>query len=272
MLQILTIGGSDTLAGGGIQADLKTFNQFHTFGLSALTSIATVSPQHEFNINTLTGAQLQQQLDAINYFSQLDAIKIGLIPSIEQLEVVVSFLKQQAHLPIIIDPVLIFKEGHQQLTQPYLTYLKKALLPLATVITPNLKEAALLANQSEINHKDQMLTAAKTIQELGVPNVIIKGGQRLKSNLAVDLILKKTRHAWLTSPLIETIAIDGAGCTFSAAICAQLANPEISLATATKVAKDFVYQGILNGLTLNDGLGNVTQLADLPIKKEIFYE
>lgn len=148
MKRILTIGGSDPFAGGGIQTDLKTFEDFGLFGLSALTSIGVLDMNGRFILESIPSELLERQLASIDQMTTLDGIKIGLLNSSEAIMVVRDFIKAKQNIPIILDPVLAFKETESVINQLYISQLIEELFPLVTMITPNLAEAALLSGQA----------------------------------------------------------------------------------------------------------------------------
>ncbi len=148
MKRILTIGGSDPFAGGGIQTDLKTFEDFGLFGLSALTSIGVLDTNGQFILESIPSELLERQLASIDQMTTLDGIKIGLLNSSEAIMVVRDFIKAKQNIPIILDPVLAFKETETVINQLYISQLIEELFPLVTMITPNLAEAALLSGQA----------------------------------------------------------------------------------------------------------------------------
>lgn len=249
---VLTIAGSDTLAGGGLQSDLKTFENYHLFGLTAITCIAVVKNK-QFEINDLPPALLQDQLATIKQALNLSGIKLGLIHDVAALSIVKEFLHDFKG-PIVLDPVMAFKETDQIYSQAYRSGLIE-LFPLATIITPNLKEAELLSQQ-EITNLDQMKQAAQKMIDLGAMSVVIKGGERLAGESASDLFYDGKTYRIFSKPKLNKVTINGAGCTFASAITANLVLGK-ELQTAIIASKDFVYQSIQNGILLNNGEGNV---------------
>ena len=268
MPNVLTIAGSDTLSGGGLQADLKTFEIFDTFGLSVITSVATLTTQQAFSIHSLPSAIILEQLNAILTQVPLTHLKIGLVNNAQTLTAVVDLLAQYPALTIVVDPVLAFKEGHTTIDPDYLAVLKNELLPLATLVTPNLPEAAILSHQPTLATQADLESAATTIQAYGVQNVVIKGGQRLNQPLALDLLKTPSQSMTFKAPLLPTTTINGAGCTFSAAITAGLAQG-LTIQSAVAVAKKFVYRGIQAGIQFENGTGSVRQIHDFDFRKEL---
>ncbi|KRL60874.1 bifunctional hydroxymethylpyrimidine kinase/phosphomethylpyrimidine kinase [Latilactobacillus fuchuensis] len=259
MTNILTIAGSDTLAGGGLQADLKTFEALGTFGLSVVTCLATVQANRQFTIDNIASETVLTQLDAVLAHVPITYVKIGLINDVATLKLIIARLATEPQLQLIIDPVLAFKEGTLTPSQSYLEILKTQLLPRALVVTPNLIEACQLSGLSQITNRTELEQAATIIRSLGPQNVVIKGGQRLPGQTALDLLQTSTSQTYFEGPRLNTSTVDGAGCTFSAAITAELAQGQ-SLEKAVKTAKDYVYQSLQNGIVLRHQLGNVWQV------------
>lgn len=258
MENVLTIAGSDSLAGGGIQADLKTFEELDVFGVSALTRVASIFPG-KVNLTQLAPEVVEQQLTSI--LSQLPVrfVKTGLLGDVATLDLVCDQLRQYP-VWLVVDPVLVFKEGGMDLATDYIAALRQRLLPLAYVTTPNLDEAAQLSGLAAITTREQMRTAAQRIQTLGCPNVVVKGGSRLAGAVAVDYLRYGDEEYWFTEPKIQKKTTDGAGCTFSAAITALLAAG-VALPQAVAQAKQFVRAGIDHGVAISEQLGSVWQGA-----------
>lgn len=249
---IVTIAGSDTLAGGGLQSDLKTFENHHLFGLTAITCVAVMKAQR-FEINDLSPELLQSQLDSIKQNVSFDGIKVGLIHQRDSVEIVKAFLRSFDG-PIVVDPVMAFKEAEQEYSEYYRSKLIE-LFPFASVITPNLKEAEILSQQT-IHSLTDMKQAAKRIHALGASCVVIKGGERLSGAFASDLFYDGHQFKSFSKPKIKKATINGAGCTLASAIAANLVL-EKTLLEAIQISKEYVYQAIENGLTLKNGEGNV---------------
>ncbi|WP_143462167.1 bifunctional hydroxymethylpyrimidine kinase/phosphomethylpyrimidine kinase [Levilactobacillus enshiensis] len=258
MENVLTIAGADSLAGGGIQADLKTFEELDVFGVSALTSVASILPE-QVVLTQLAPAVVDQQLTSILSQLPVHFAKTGLLGDVATLDRVVDHLRRQP-VRLVVDPVLVFKEGATDLATDYIAALRQRLLPLAYVTTPNLDEAAQLSGLGPITTRAQMRTAAARIQALGCPNVVVKGGTRLAGTVAVDYLQFGDESYWFETPKIQKKTTDGAGCTFSAAITALLATGE-ALPQAVDQAKQFVRAGIDHGVAISEHLGSVWQGA-----------
>ncbi|GEK36230.1 bifunctional hydroxymethylpyrimidine kinase/phosphomethylpyrimidine kinase [Enterococcus thailandicus] len=256
MKRVLTIGGSDPFAGGGIQSDLKTFENYQLFGLSALTCVGFLDEQGAFQLENLSPRLLKQQLASLTKMTSLDGIKLGLLHSEEAITIVRDFLIQNSELPVVLDPVLAFKETKTTENKRYMDKMISELFPLATVITPNLKEAALLANQDKLRSLDDLRHAAQTIHALGAKQLVIKGGQGIHGDFAIDLFFDGEKEQLFTRKKLTKSTVNGAGCTFSSAILANLCQGN-SLPDAIATSKDYVYHCIEHGILMNDGSGSV---------------
>lgn len=259
--KMITIAGSDILAGGGIQADLATFNEYGLFGLSAITSIVTVN-QDDFEIHDVPVSVLKAQLDSLGQLTNVKGIKVGLLPTVAHIELVSDFLRKNAQqIPVVIDPVMAFKETDTVNVGKLAQAIIEKLIPLATVITPNLVEAQLLTQQT-IKSEADLLAAAEILHQFGAQTVVVKGGMRLPGDNATDAIVTGEVKKLVKLPKLTQPYNNGAGCTFSSAIASQLGQSVAPLA-AIADAKSFVHDGILQGIKLNDAfeVGNVWQAA-----------
>lgn len=253
----LTIAGSDSSGGAGLQADLKTFEEFGVFGFCAITSIVTMDPENDWShtITPLEETLFEKQLNTI-FSTSIDAVKTGMLGSVEVIKQTHQSLLDKKVPFVVIDPVIACK-GTKELLQPEnVEALKTYLLPLATLTTPNLVEAGILSGLGELNSVEEMKEAAKIIYKLGPKNVVVKGGRRLKTKNAIDVFYDGEAFTILESPQLETNYNHGAGCTFAAAITAGLAKG-IAPKEAVLLAKEFVFAAIQNGLQINRYLGHV---------------
>jgi pyridoxine kinase len=250
----LTIGGSDTWGGGGIQTDLKTFENLQTFGLSVLTCIA-VAENDDFVIRPLPASLIHEQLQTIEQSFQLDGVKIGLLASIEIVDLVIDFCQRnRGQFPIILEPVLAFKETEQQLQQDYLQKIRE-LAQLVDLITPNLKEMQRLVASAAIVSLVDMETTSQQLSEQTKTAVVLKGGPHILTDSAIDYYTDGINPHYFKGPISYQSTIHGAGCCFSAAICAHLAQGTPLIESIEK-SKRFVYEAIENGLPIHDA-GNV---------------
>lgn len=256
MKKVLTIAGSDTSGGAGIQADLKTFQELGVYGMTALTTIVTMDPKNHWHHNVFPIAlkTLEAQLETALSVG-IDAVKTGMLGSVEIIELAAKKMDEQKLERIVIDPVMVCKGEDEVLHPETADALREVLVPRATVVTPNLFEAWQLAKTSgPIKTIDDMKEAATKIHELGAKYVLIKGGSKLKHESAVDLLFDGKEFQLLASERIDTTYIHGAGCTYSAAITAELAKGK-SVEEAVKVAKDFITEAIRHGFKLNEYVG-----------------
>lgn len=248
----LTIASSDSGAGAGIQADLKTFAAHRVYGLSAISGITAQNTVEVTDVAFVSASNLRAQLKAIYDDIPVEAIKIGLIGSAANTEAAASFLAEHwAQLPIVLDPVMVSTSGHVFLAPEAVEALKK-LIPLALVLTPNLREAEALTGLS-INNRDEARRAAEKLLALGAKNVLIKGGHS-EGDHCDDLLWGSEGEQWLTGPRLDSPNTHGTGCTLSSALAANLALG-FDLPQAARRAKDYVTDALRQGLSLGRGPG-----------------
>ncbi len=248
----LTIAGSDSGGGAGIQADLKTFMAFSVFGMSAITAITVQNTLGVYQVQALAPDLVGAQIDAVVSDLGVDAIKIGMLFSQPIIEAVAERLKQLPGIPVILDPVMRAKGGAPLLDPGAESSLRDRLLPLATVVTPNLPEASALVGFPVLTRAD-MQRAAAALAMAGVPYVLVKGGH-LEGEQASDLLLHQGRETWLEAPRIDTPHTHGTGCTLSSAIAAGAARGQ-TVEEAIRLAKDYVTHAIENAPALGHGHG-----------------
>jgi hydroxymethylpyrimidine/phosphomethylpyrimidine kinase len=250
--QALTIAGSDSGGGAGIQADLKTFHAHGVYGASVLTAITAQNTTAVLRAFELPLDLIEAQLDAV--FDDLDiaAAKTGMLSSPSIVETVATALRKRRFAPLVVDPVMISKSGYRLLKDDAITSLTLHLLPLAAVVTPNLHEAALLSGVN-IGSTAQMKDAARRIHEFGPQSVLVKGGHA-PSHEATDILFDGENFHTFTSPFIHTKNTHGTGCTYSAAIAARLALGE-PLLVAVGHAKQYITRAIARSLPIGKGHG-----------------
>ncbi|HTR43709.1 MAG TPA: bifunctional hydroxymethylpyrimidine kinase/phosphomethylpyrimidine kinase [Pseudomonadales bacterium] len=240
----LTIAGSDSGGGAGIQADLKTFAAFGVHGTSAIACLTAQNPKRVLGIEPCPPKMLRAQLEAI--FQELPpaAIKTGMLFSSKNIQAVAEFLKKQqrARVPLVVDPVLVSTSGAKLLQPAALKVLMDQLLPRATLVTPNLFEAEILATQ-KISSVEEMNAAARKIYSRWGCAVLLKGGH-LHGKEATDIFFDGRTSVLLRAPFVKGIRTHGTGCVYSAAICASLAQGK-SLRQAVQVGKRFITRAIL---------------------------
>ena len=262
--QVVTIAGSDSGGGAGLQADLKTFQARHVFGMSivvALTAQNTYGVQASLPI---PGGFIDAQFQSLAADFNIRAAKTGMLADREHVEAVVRNLQQVDFGPLIVDPVMVAKGGATLLASEAVVTIKEQLLPLVDVVTPNLPEAEILVGKKIVTNAD-MVRAARMIQTLGVKHVIIKGGHR-QNHKAEDLILLADGTCyWLSAPRIATANTHGTGDTFSACIAAELAKGQ-PLKAAIMTAKAFLQGAISQGISVGHGHGPTNHWAKLSEK------
>ncbi|WP_182201362.1 pyridoxine/pyridoxal/pyridoxamine kinase [Paraliobacillus salinarum] len=256
MKKTLTLAGSDSSGGAGIQADLKTFQEHQVYGMTALTSIVSMAPENwSHQVTPIEVATVEKQLKTILSVG-IDAMKTGMLGSVDIIELGAREIKAHGIDKVVIDPVMVCK-GDDEVLQPENTdAMRELLLPLATITTPNLFEAGQLAQTGPLKTIDDMKHAAEKIIALGAQNVVIKGGKALDHDKAIDLFYDGKEHTILEHEKIHTNYNHGAGCTFAASITANLANGK-TVKEAVISAKDFVHEAIKHGWKLNQFVGPV---------------
>ncbi|UJW56282.1 pyridoxine/pyridoxal/pyridoxamine kinase [Bacillus sp. A116_S68] len=260
--KVLTIAGSDSSGGAGIQADLKTFQDLGVYGMSALTTIVTMDPDNNWSHGVFPQQTetVQQQLKTIVDGIGVSAMKTGMLGSVEIVELVSNTIKANKLENIVVDPVMVCKGEDDVLHPETAESMKQLLVPKATIVTPNLFEAWQLSGVGPIKTVEQMKEAAEKIHRLGAKHVLIKGGSKLSHDKAVDVLYDGHAFELLESDKIETPYVHGAGCTYSAAITAELAKGS-DVKTAVQTAKAFITEAIKGSFKLNQFIGPVNHGA-----------
>ncbi|MEW8969104.1 MAG: bifunctional hydroxymethylpyrimidine kinase/phosphomethylpyrimidine kinase [Mesobacillus sp.] len=265
MKKALTIAGSDSGGGAGIQADLKTFQELGVYGMSALTAVTAQNTLGVQGVFPMTAEAVARQIQSVGEDIGADAVKTGMLFNAEIIEVVAEKIKELSWEKVVIDPVMIAKGGASLLQQQAVSALKKHMLPLCLIITPNIPEAEVLTGMS-ISTMDEKKDAAKRIHELGAKNVVLKGGHEEEAAQSVDVLFDGRDFTFFSSPRINTKHTHGTGCTFSAAITAQLAKGA-SVQEGVSVAKEFIQAAVANPLDIGNGHGPTNHWA-YKMKKE----
>ncbi|MGO4887152.1 bifunctional hydroxymethylpyrimidine kinase/phosphomethylpyrimidine kinase [Anaerobacillus sp. MEB173] len=255
----LTIAGSDCGGGAGIQADLKTFQERDVFGMSVITALTAQNTLGVHGVYPQSLEAIEAQIDAVLSDIGADAIKTGMLFSTDIIRLVSRKLKQYDGKNIVIDPVMIAKGGAPLLQKEATEALINELLPLATVITPNLPEASEILGGIEITTIKQMEEVAREIQALGPNYVVLKGGH-LEGEDAIDVLYDGSEILHLPTKRIETSHTHGTGCTFAAAITAELAKGQ-KITDAVQVAKAFITEAISDSLNIGGGIGPTNHSA-----------
>lgn len=253
----LTIAGSDSGGGAGIQADLKTFHSFGVFGTSAITAVTAQNTVGVFAIHPIPPLDVRAQIDAVATDLRPAALKTGMLATAELATEVARAIEHHALDRYVMDPVMVATSGDRLLERDAEGVLRDVLLPLATVVTPNLEEAALLTGRP-VHTLDDMRRAARELVELGAASALVKGGHLTGD--AVDLLWDGSEeHLW-RRPRVDTPHTHGTGCTLSAAIAAGLARGD-ALVFAVGNATRYVGRAIEDGLGLGQGRGPVNHFA-----------
>jgi hydroxymethylpyrimidine/phosphomethylpyrimidine kinase len=250
----LTIAGSDSGGGAGIQADLKTFSALGVYGASVIAALTAQNTRGVTGIHDVPPDFVTAQMDAVFPDLDIDAVKIGMLSRAPIIEAVVAGLAKHKAKNIVLDPVMVATSGDRLLEGAAVDILRSKLIPMAAVITPNLPEAAaLLSAPVAANESDMRLQAEKLIAG-GAQAVLIKGGHG-EDPEAVDLLVEPTRVTRLTALRVDTRNTHGTGCTLSSAIAAGLAKG-LSLADAVRAAKDYITAAIAASDRLHVGRGH----------------
>ena len=256
----LTIAGSDSSGGAGIQADLKTFQALGVYGMSAVTAVTVQNTRTVAAIQEIDPRIVHDQIVCLFEDIDIHAVKIGMVSSTALIEAVASALNSVSPPAVVLDPVMISKSGYALLKEKARTMLVEKLFPLAEVVTPNIHEAQTLVGGS-IETIARMEDAARQIVALGARKVVIKGGH-LDGERATDIVFDGQRVEQISSPRVATGNTHGTGCTFSSAIAAYLARG-FPFFRAVKGAKAYINGAISHSLTIGKGHGPTHHFFDL---------
>ena len=257
---VMTIAGSDSGGGAGIQADLKTFAALGCYGTSVLTAVTAQNTKEVAAIAEVPEEVVIAQIDTVFEDIGVRAVKTGMLSSRVLIENIVDRLEAWGSPHLVVDPVMISKAGVPLLAREAVATIRTELLPLASVVTPNLHEAAMLAKMEVTTHA-QMEDAAKAIRQLGPKVVVVKGGHL--DGTPVDLVLDDDQPHWLEGVRVDTTNTHGTGCTFSAAVAALLARGCADL-EAVRLAKVYVTNALEHSYAIGEGFSPVNHFAPLP--------
>lgn len=255
----LTIAGSDSGGGAGIQADLKTFSALQCYGMSAVTALTAQNTQKVEDVYAVPPDFVRKQIQAIVNDIGVDAIKIGMLNSAEIVQAAVKEILELTNVKLVVDPVMVAKSGDKLLQDSAIEVLKEQLLPLSDIITPNIPEAEVLTGQT-IDNDEDMKTAGMELLELGPKSVVVKGGHAdLQTRDSADLLITMQNGSvemqWLTGKRIETSNTHGTGCTYSSAMAAYLARG-FEITEAVQRAKTYINKAIRTGASYKIGQGH----------------
>lgn len=258
----MTIAGSDASGGAGMEADLKTFQELDVYGMTALTVIVAQNPHKDWDheIFPIGLDVVEKQIETIVAGIGIDAMKTGMLGSSELVELVARTIDRFKLCNVVIDPVMVCKGVDVIMVPEAAAAIKTVLMQRADVVTPNTIEAAYLADMEKVETLDEIKEAAGRIKELGAGYVVIKSGSRNDSREAVDVLYDGREFTIASAPKIEPCYNHGAGCTYSAAITAGLANG-LSVREAVELAKKFVAAALRGSFKLNEYSGVTNHCA-----------
>jgi len=259
MRRALTIAGSDSGGGAGIQADLKTFAALGVYGMSALTAITAQNTIGVQGVVELPAEFVGLQIDSVVTDIGVDAVKTGMLANADIIAVVAAKVQEHSLPNLVVDPVMVAKSGDPLLREDACSALIHLLLPLAVVVTPNLHEARVLTGMS-VETVEEMKRAAQAIHALGPRYVVVKGGHLTDEN--VDVLYDGQEFILFPSPRVETRNTHGTGCTFASAIAAGLAKG-LAVVEAVREAKSFITMALRHSLSLGHGHGPTHHFAAL---------
>lgn len=252
MKQILTVAGSDSGGGAGIQADIKSIHANGGFAMSVISSVTAQNTCEVTSAFDLPMEMIEAQIDAVFSDFEVAAVKTGMLSSAEIVRVVARKLHQYSPAKIVVDPVMISKSGFPLLQESAVETIKSDLIPLATIITPNVHEAQLLSGL-EIQNVKNAEVAAKKIYQLGCHSVLVKGGH-MEDKMSIDVLFSEDKFWFFESERINTKNTHGTGCTYSAAIATQLGLGK-DLISSIESAKDYITNAIRHSLEIGHGHG-----------------
>ena len=253
MRTALSIAGSDSSGGAGIQADIKTMTANGVYAMSAITALTAQNTTGVQGILEVSAEFLARQIDSIFTDIRPDAVKIGMVSSVGLITAIAEKLQQYQAVNIVVDPVMVATSGSRLISEDAVDALKHYLLPLATVLTPNIPETEVLSGM-KVQHAEDMLTAARYISETYHCAVLCKGGHQL--NDANDLLYRNGDYRWFNGKRIDNPNTHGTGCTLSSAIASNLAKGYV-LDTAVERAKAYISGALEAMLNLGAGSGPV---------------
>ncbi len=263
--KVLIIAGSDSSGGAGIQADIKTVTSLGSYAMTAVTAVTCQNTQGVKAINPISAINLEKQITMVLDDIGAHAIKIGMLQNTKIIKSVYKILKKYKIKNIVLDPVMIAKGGSRLVNTNSIKYLKKLLLPLCNIVTPNIPEAEVLTGNSILN-KEDMIRAAKKIVSMGPKNVLLKGGH-LKNKMIFDILISKKKIKIFPKKKIKTKHTHGTGCTLSSAIATCLSQNK-NIQTSCKISLKYVDQAILTAPGYGKGFGPLNHLASFNMRNK----
>lgn len=264
MKAVLTIAGSDSSGGAGIQADLKTMTALGIYGMSVITALTAQNTTGVYGIHNVPAVFIANQLDCVFSDIRPQAVKVGMVSQIEAIEVIAAKLKEHQAANVVLDPVMISTSGSRLLAEDAIDSLGQLLLPLAVLVTPNIPEAELLAGFA-IEDKTDMEDAATQIFLKYGSAVLVKGGHRISD--ADDVLFDGENMSWFKGRRIATENTHGTGCTLSSGIASYLAMG-CTIKESVALAKEYLSNAMNTNLDLGKGPGPLNHCFNIPGKKE----
>ena len=262
--KVLIIAGSDSSGGAGIQADIKTVTALGSYAMTAVTAVTAQNTKGVKGIVSISAKNLHKQLTMVLDDIGANGVKIGMLHNTDLIKCVFKVLKKYKLKNIILDPVMIAKGGARLVNKNSIKYLKKLLLPLCDVITPNIPEAEVLTEKSICN-KEDMINAAKKIINMGAKNVLLKGGH-LKNKMIFDILVSKKKIKIFQKRKINTRHTHGTGCTLSSALATCLSQKK-SMLKSCNISLNYVDKAILTAPNYGKGFGPLNHLVSINLRK-----
>lgn len=256
MKKVLTIAGSDCSGGAGIQADLKTMTAFGVYGMSVITALTAQNTQGVYGVLNVNKEFTRQQLKSIFEDIFPDAVKIGMVSDVDNITVIKEELEYYHARNVILDTVMVSTSGHSLIKEEAKEVLIKDLIPMASLITPNIAEAEVLA-ETRIANKEDMIKAAKRIADMTSGDILIKGGHL--TECADDMLYRKGQIRWFHEEHVDNENTHGTGCTLSSAIACGIAQG-MDMEQSIFHAKQYITGAIKNGLDIGKGRGPLNHM------------
>lgn len=259
MKKVLTIAGSDSCGGAGIQADIKTFSAHGVYGMSVITAVTAQNTQGVFAVQDISPEMIAKQIDAIFEDIDVEALKIGMVSVIDTIKIIAEKLREYKAEKVVLDPVMISKSGFFLLQSNAQEALVKYLLPLACIVTPNIPEAEEITGKA-VRNLQEMKEAARIISSFGPLNVLVKGGHM--ESQAIDILFDGKDFYQFEAPRFNTKNTHGTGCTLSASITSNLAKG-MGVLKAVEESKKYITTAIEHSLAIGKGVGPTHHFYDL---------
>jgi hydroxymethylpyrimidine/phosphomethylpyrimidine kinase len=260
--KVLVIAGSDSSGGAGIQADIKTITALGSYAMTAVTAVTSQNTKGVKGITPISAKNVEKQITMVLDDIGSDAVKIGMLHNSSIIRCVHKVIKKYKLKNIVLDPVMIAKDGSRLVNKNSIKYLKKLLLPLCDLITPNIPEAEVLTGYS-ISNKEDMIKAAKKMISMGAKNVLLKGGH-LKNKMIFDIFVSKKKVKIFPKRKIKTRNTHGTGCTLSSALAVGLAQKK-NMYKSCKISLRYVDKAILTAPGYGKGFGPLNHLVSFNI-------